>query len=143
MAERRTLGVGILGAGFIGNFHVDSFRGVRDGDIVAVCSRRLERAADLAAKAEALGVGSGVTAYDEIVEMLGRTNAPGCWAESRPRMRSDRCFGAVAWIRCFRFRSTSQIMQMADLSQQVRGNGICGYRSHTNPRLLPRSLPRV
>ena len=54
MAERRTLGVGILGAGFIGNFHVDSFRGVRDGDIVAVCSRRLERAADLAAKAEAL-----------------------------------------------------------------------------------------
>lgn len=79
MAERRTLGVGILGAGFIGNFHVDSFRGVRDGDIVAVCSRRLERAADLAAKAEALGVGSGVTAYDEIVELVRDPRVEAIW----------------------------------------------------------------
>ena len=79
MAERRTLGVGILGAGFIGNFHVDSFRGVRDGDIVAVCSRRLERAADLAAKAEALGVGSGVTAYDEIVKLVRDPRVEAIW----------------------------------------------------------------
>lgn len=79
MAARKTLGVGILGAGFIGNFHVNSFTGVRDGDIVAVCSRRLESATDLAAKAEEIGVGSDVSAYDDVAELVRDPRVDAIW----------------------------------------------------------------
>ena len=39
------LGVGIVGSGFIGNFHVTSWTGVRGADIVAVQSRNAQTAA--------------------------------------------------------------------------------------------------
>lgn len=79
MANRETLGVGILGAGFIGNFHVDSFGGVRDADVVAVCSRRLENAQALAQKAEATRVGTDVAAYDDVVELVRDPRVDAIW----------------------------------------------------------------
>ncbi|WRS31157.1 Gfo/Idh/MocA family oxidoreductase [Actinomycetaceae bacterium MB13-C1-2] len=79
MAARETLGVGILGAGFIGNFHVDSFGGVRDGDIVAVCSRTKKNAEALARKAEDTGVGSEVSAYDDVVELVRDPRVDAIW----------------------------------------------------------------
>lgn len=79
MTARKTLGVGILGAGFIGNFHLDSFTGVRDGDIVAVCSRRMESASALANKAEEIGVGSDVSAYDDVVELVRDPRVDAIW----------------------------------------------------------------
>lgn len=42
MPQRNTLGVGIVGAGFIGKFHAIAWRGVRDADIVAVGSLDLD-----------------------------------------------------------------------------------------------------
>lgn len=79
MANRKTLGVGILGAGFIGHFHVDSFRGVRDGDVVAVSSRRLHKAEELARKAEEIGVGFDVAAYDDVVELVRDPRVDAIW----------------------------------------------------------------
>lgn len=38
MIDKRVLGVGIIGAGFIGHFHARSWAGVRDADIVGVTS---------------------------------------------------------------------------------------------------------
>ena len=79
MVNRKTLGVGILGAGFIGHFHVDSFRGVRNGDVVAVSSRRLHKAEELARKAEEIGVGFDVAAYDDVVELVRDPRVDAIW----------------------------------------------------------------
>lgn len=79
MAQRSTLGVGIVGAGFIGNFHVESWRGVRDADIVAVTSRRLSSAQALATKAEEIGVGTDVTAYDDVAELVRDPRVDAVW----------------------------------------------------------------
>lgn len=79
MAQRETLGVGILGAGFIGHFHVDSFTGVRDADVVAVCSRTKESAQSLADKAEATGVGNQVAAYDDIAQLVRDPRVDAIW----------------------------------------------------------------
>ena len=79
MAQRETLGVGILGAGFIGHFHVDSFTGVRDADVVAVCSLTKESAQSLADKAEATGVGNQVAAYDDIAQLVRDPRVDAIW----------------------------------------------------------------
>ena len=79
MAQRETLGVGILGAGFIGHFHVDSFTGVRDADVVAVCSLTKESAQSLADKAEATGVGNQVAVYDDIAQLVRDPRVDAIW----------------------------------------------------------------
>jgi predicted dehydrogenase len=58
------LGIGIVGSGFIGNFHVESWRGVRGADIVAIASRNRSTADALADKARALGVGDPTVTSD-------------------------------------------------------------------------------
>ncbi len=79
MPERTTLGVGLLGAGFIGHFHVRSWQGVRDGDIVAVGSRKLSTAQELAAEAERTGVGSDVAAYDDVAALVRDPRVEAIW----------------------------------------------------------------
>ena len=53
MAKR--LGIGIVGGGFVGRFHIRSFAGVRDADILGVVSRTQPKAevAETAAAAAA------------------------------------------------------------------------------------------
>lgn len=79
MAERKTLGVGILGAGFIGHFHVKSWQSVRDGDVVAVCSRTLASAEELAAVTGETGVGTETKAYDDIAEFVQDPRVDAVW----------------------------------------------------------------
>lgn len=79
MASRNTLGVGIIGAGFIGNFHVTSWTGVRDADIVAVSSLKLDEARTLADRAESLGVGTDVTAYDDVAALVRDPRVDAVW----------------------------------------------------------------
>ena len=52
------LGIGLIGAGFVGKFHVRSFLGVRHADITAVCSRT-EKSAGEAAGIARLGIRVG------------------------------------------------------------------------------------
>jgi predicted dehydrogenase len=59
-----TLGVGIVGSGFIGNFHVQSWVGVRGADIVAIQSRNQQTATALADTCRSLGVGDPTTTDD-------------------------------------------------------------------------------
>ncbi len=73
----KRLGVGIVGAGFNGRFHVRSWVGVRDADIVGIADRTPERAAEAAALAKSLGVGepkvfasAGEMAADPAVDAL-------------------------------------------------------------------------
>jgi len=63
------LGVGIVGAGFVGRFHIRSWVGVRDADIVGVTSRTRESAEAGAALARQLGAGEA-TAYDSVTAMV-------------------------------------------------------------------------
>lgn len=79
MVERKTLGVGIVGAGFIGNFHVKSWQGVRDGDIVAVSSRTVQSAADLAKFAEETHTGTDVAVYDDVAELVRDPRVDAIW----------------------------------------------------------------
>lgn len=53
----KRLGVGIIGAGFMTRFHVQSWRGVRDADIVAIYSQDAKRAAEVAELCRKLRVG--------------------------------------------------------------------------------------
>ncbi len=78
MNQRNVLGVGIVGAGFIGDFHVRSWTGVRDADVVAVSSRRLTSAEKLAKTARDLGVGDA-TAYDDVREMVRDPRVDAVW----------------------------------------------------------------
>ena len=54
---RNRLGIGIVGAGFMARFHLQSFVGVRNADIVGITSRTREKAESAAALARGLGLG--------------------------------------------------------------------------------------
>lgn len=77
--QRKVLGVGLIGAGFIGQFHVRSWTRVRDADIVAIGSRTLASAQALAEEAETLGVGTGVTAYDDVASLVRDDRVEAVW----------------------------------------------------------------
>ena len=60
MANKR-LGIGLIGGGFVGKFHVRSWVGVRDSDILGVTSRKDGTAEEAVALARRLGVGDAKT----------------------------------------------------------------------------------
>ena len=55
--NKKTLGIGFVGGGFITRFHIQSLIGVRDCDVVGVMSRTKASAEESAALARAVGVG--------------------------------------------------------------------------------------
>ncbi len=77
--KNKRLGVGIVGAGFIGDFHVRSWQRVRGADIVAVASRRLESAQELSSQAEELGVGVDVRSYDDVAALARDERVDAVW----------------------------------------------------------------
>lgn len=89
MAQRETLGVGIVGAGFIGHFHASSWQGVRDADIVAVSSRTLDSADSLAKVVEDTGVGSNVSTYDDVAALTRDERVDAIWVLSPNHTRID------------------------------------------------------
>lgn len=76
MVERKVLGVGIVGAGFIGGFHARSWTGVRDADIVAVAS--LSGAPELARTVQEAGLGDA-RAYQDVREMVRDPRVDAVW----------------------------------------------------------------
>jgi len=89
MVERKTLGVGVVGAGFIGHFHARAWQGVRDGDIVAVASRGIESASALAEEVERSGVGHDVSAYDDVSRLAQDPRVEAVWVLSPNHTRLD------------------------------------------------------
>ena len=55
--NKKRLGIGFVGGGFITRFHIQSLIGVRDCDVVGVMSRTKASAEESAALARAVGVG--------------------------------------------------------------------------------------
>ena len=74
----KRLGIGIIGAGFVGRFHIRSWQGVRHADIRAVCSRTAERAADAALLAGALGVGEAEP-FTDVEAMVNDPRVDAVW----------------------------------------------------------------
>lgn len=74
----KPLGVGIVGAGFVGTFHIKSFVGVRHADVLGVCSRTRAKAEKAAKLARDLGVGEA-KAYTSISEMVRAPGIDAVW----------------------------------------------------------------
>src|SRR6266536_2826473 len=77
MAEGR-LGVGFIGSGFITRFHIRSWVGVRDADILGVWSPNRARAEEAAALARGLRVGEA-RAFASIEEMVAAPEIDCIW----------------------------------------------------------------
>ncbi len=74
----KRLGVGVVGAGFVGTFHIKSFVGVRHADVLGVCSRTRAKAEKAAKLARDLGVGEA-KAYTSISEMVKAPGIDAIW----------------------------------------------------------------
>lgn len=74
----KRLGVGIIGAGFVGRFHIRSWLAVRHADILGVCSRTLDTAQSAADLARELGVGDA-KAFDSVTAMVQDPGIDAVW----------------------------------------------------------------
>ncbi|GAB3601014.1 Gfo/Idh/MocA family protein [Microbacterium tumbae] len=95
-----TLGVGIVGAGFIARFHVRSWQSIRHSDIVGVSSRTLASAEKLARYAEEIGVGGDVAAYGDVAALVQDPRVDVIWVltpnETRVEVIEAICAEVVA-----------------------------------------------
>lgn len=88
MGDRRTLGVGIVGTGFIAGFHLAAFASVRDADVVAVYGPHLDKANALASRAQAEGLGEA-KAYDDLRAMVRDPAVEAIWVLAPNYSRVD------------------------------------------------------
>jgi predicted dehydrogenase len=72
------LGVGIVGGGFVARFHIRSWVGVRDSDILGVVTRPDGTGEEAAALANDLGVGP-TQAFNSITEMVADPHIDAVW----------------------------------------------------------------
>ena len=76
--EKKRLGIGFLGGGFISRFHIQSLLGVRDVDVTGVFSKTKQSAEDTASLANDLGIGPA-KAFDNITEMVADPDVDAIW----------------------------------------------------------------
>lgn len=88
MGKRTTLGVGLVGTGFIAGFHLTAFASVRDADIVSVYGPHLDKAETLAARARAEGLGEA-KAYDDLRAMVQDPDVEAIWVLAPNYARLD------------------------------------------------------
>ena len=72
------MGVGFIGSGFNARFHIESWRGVRDADVLGVFSPNKQHAEDAAALARRRDVGNA-KAYDSIAAMIADPTIDAIW----------------------------------------------------------------
>lgn len=82
------LGVGIVGSGFIADFHTRAFRGVRDADVTAVCGRTEERVRRICDLARELRVGDP-TAYADVRDMVRDPAVDAVWVTTPNHVRVE------------------------------------------------------
>ena len=76
--EKKRLGIGFLGGGFISRFHIQSLLGVRDVDVTGVFSKTKQSAEGTAELANDLGVGPAKV-FDSITEMIADPGVDAIW----------------------------------------------------------------
>jgi predicted dehydrogenase len=75
---RERLGIGLVGGGFVGKFHIRSFVGVRDADVLGIMGKDDESAAEAAALARSLAVGDA-KAFASITDMVADPRINALW----------------------------------------------------------------
>ncbi len=76
--RKKTLGVGFIGGGFITRFHIRSWVGVRNADILGIYDPDQKRASEAASLARKLKVGEA-RPYKSITEMVADPNIDAIW----------------------------------------------------------------
>ncbi|CAN5716320.1 Gfo/Idh/MocA family oxidoreductase [soil metagenome] len=87
MSNRR-LGVGFIGSGFIARFHIQSWIGVRDADVLGVWSPNQQNAASAAALARDIDVGEA-RPYASISEMVADPAIDAVWLTGPNHVRVE------------------------------------------------------
>ena len=75
---KKRLGVGIIGGGFIGKFHIRSWVGVRDADILGIVDKNEKTANDAAALVKKLGVGNAKV-FKSVTDMVADPDIDAIW----------------------------------------------------------------
>ena len=81
----QTLKLGMVGAGFVANFHARALMQVRSMEIAGITSRTAARAQELSAMVKANGLGEGVV-YPSVAEMADHVDAIGIYAPNFARV---------------------------------------------------------
>jgi predicted dehydrogenase len=75
---KKSLGIGFVGGGFVTRFHIQSWIGVRDADILGIVSRTDKSAESAAALARDLGVGDA-RPFRSVTDMVADPNIQAIW----------------------------------------------------------------
>jgi len=75
---RKRLGIGFVGGGFVGKFHIRSLVSVRDADVVGVVGKDDDSAQEAAALARNLGIGDART-YTTVTDMVADPRIHALW----------------------------------------------------------------
>ena len=86
--NKKRLGIGFIGGGFISRFHIQSLISVRDVDVFGVMSKTKQSAEEAAELANDLGLGPA-KAYDTITEMVEDPSINALWVCSPNFARID------------------------------------------------------
>jgi predicted dehydrogenase len=122
----KRLGIGVVGAGFVGTFHIKSFISVRNADILGVTSRTMEKAEKAAKVARDLGVGEA-KAYPSITEMVKAPGIDAVWVCSPNPSRIEVMEeivqagkGKLLGIACEKplARNVAEAMKVVDLAKE-------------------------
>jgi len=77
--QKKRLGIGLIGGGFIARFHIRSWEGVRDADICGIMDVDQERAAEAAVMVRKLRVGNNVQTFKSVSEMAAHPDIDALW----------------------------------------------------------------
>ena len=86
--DKKRLGIGFIGGGFISRFHIQSLISVRDVDVLGVMSKTKQSAEETADLANGLGLGPA-NANDTITEMIEDPSINALWVCSPNFARID------------------------------------------------------
>ena len=76
--NRKRLGIGVIGAGFVANFHIRSWVGVRDADILGIVSKDKTESEQAAKLAIMLNVGAPKV-FTYVTDMVADPNIDALW----------------------------------------------------------------
>ncbi len=76
--NRKRLGIGVIGAGFVANFHIRSWVGVRDADILGIVSKDKTESEQAAKLAIMLNVGAPKV-FTSVTDMVADPNIDALW----------------------------------------------------------------
>lgn len=136
MRNKKFLGIGIIGGGFIARFHIRSWVGVRDADILGIFDPDTKRAEEAAALVRRLHVGNART-YKSVTDMIADPAIDALWIGAPNYTRLDvmeeiahaviKGKGELIGVTCEKplGRNVKEARKMLDLAK--RANLLDGY----------------